>query len=96
MSTVQINAEWNDVFTTGKIDSLLDQAEPCSNEAKALACATALEAWANCMMGNKPPENFGLGMIALAKWSGLSSKDLMPENAGAVACRSLAEINARG
>jgi len=94
MSTVQNHApQWNDVFTTGKIDSLLGQAKPCSNEAKAVACAIALGAWANCMMGNKPPENFGWGMMALAKWSGLSNKDLMPENAGAVACRALAEIN---
>ncbi len=83
------------VFETGEISSeMADLVEQGSNTAKAVACACALSAWAYCLAGNKPPEKFGFGMIALAKWSGLEVIDLQKENAGKVADRALAAIGA--
>ena len=31
------------------------------------ACADGLMGWALCMSGNKPPENFGQGMVKISK-----------------------------
>ena len=39
---------------------------------KALACAGGLEAWAWVMMGNKPPEHFGMTMARLGQFLGCS------------------------
>lgn len=39
-------------------------------EDKALACAQGLEAWAWVMMGNKPPQHFGMAMALLGSFLG--------------------------
>ena len=40
---------WPEVFTTGIVEG----------KSKAELCADGLSAWALCMAGNRPPENFG-------------------------------------
>ena len=35
-----------------------------------VALATMLVGWATCMSGEKPPKNFGLGMLALREITG--------------------------
>lgn len=57
---------WDEVFNTGKIDY------PNTHEGTGAAIATGLCGWANCMMGNKPPENFGNGMVALGQFLAIS------------------------
>jgi len=85
----------DNVFETGEVNSeIIAQAEPGSDTAKAVSCAIALSAWAYCMAGNKIPEKFGVGMMALAEWSGLNATDLLKENAGKVADRALTAMGA--
>lgn len=38
-----------------------------------MACADGLMGWALCMSGNKPPKNFGHGMIKISKIIGMGS-----------------------
>ena len=52
-----MDAIWNEVFITGKVEKDMP---------RAWAVATALEGWANCHAGAKnKPENFGKGMASL-------------------------------
>ena len=89
-------AMWPPVFITGQVDAdTFPSEEAGSPEAKIKACADALLAWAHCMAGNKPPEKFGVGMIALAKWAGLSVEDLLAKNAHAVASAAIAARDAK-
>ncbi len=37
-----------------------------------IACATALTAWATCMSGGKPPDDFGRGLVALRDITGFT------------------------
>ena len=71
---------WDEVFVTGKMcENKYPDVKPKSDQAKLIACATAMSGWANCMCRAKPPENFGFGMIALADWSGLTPADLFTD-----------------
>ena len=89
-------AMWPSVFVTGQVeDSIVSSVEAGSPDAKIMACADALLAWAHCMAGNKPPEKFGVSMIALAKWAGLSVEDLLAKNAHAVASAAIAARDAK-
>ena len=49
--------EWPEVFT--------DENFRYGRDDEDLACAQGLMGWANCMCGNKPPEEFGKGMIKI-------------------------------
>lgn len=81
---------WDETFITGKVaDQHKKFADAGSDQAKALACAIALEGWSACIIDQNIPETFGTGMSALADWSGLSLSDLLPGNAEAVAKQSL-------
>lgn len=51
------------VFETGIIGE---------GETEKSLCASALCGWANCMIGNKPPELFGMGMAAIGKRLGIN------------------------
>jgi len=53
-----------EVFTNLKFEYKQDE--------KALAHCDGLMGWALCMGGNKPPENFGLGMIKIGKILGIT------------------------
>lgn len=69
-----MNIVWDNVFLTGKIKSdFADNYEIGSTQAKAYSCATALGGWANCMSGNSPPEKFGDGMLALARYGDIDA-----------------------
>jgi hypothetical protein len=50
--------------------------EEIENEtSKAAITAMALTAWGNCHAGNKPPEHFGMMMVAVGKKLGISPTD---------------------
>lgn len=69
-----MNAEWDEVFTTG---------EAKEGMSRAWAVATALSAWGTCMSGRLViPENFGKGMADL-----ISKYDIpaIPEKLSALA-----------
>jgi hypothetical protein len=53
--------KWHDVFITGK---------PSSQD-KRTACAQGLAGWAGCMSGNKPPDNWGKGMVEIGQLLGI-------------------------
>ena len=87
------NLIWSSVFLTGKLDP--DEYRPeekGSDRAKLIACNRALMAWNNCMRGERPPENFGWGMFALADWAKLSVNDLKELNAEAVGAAAIARM----
>jgi hypothetical protein len=50
---------WPEVFRTGILP------EEDSDQTRAALCADALCAWANCSIGNPPPENFGEVMVQI-------------------------------
>ena len=57
---------WAEVFETGEHDY------KDTTDGKLEAIADAFMAWANCHAGNKPPEKFGHGMVALYKFLGIA------------------------
>lgn len=57
---------WEKCFKTGLIDF------EDSEEGRRNAIATGLVGWGNCMLGNKPPENFGVALVAIGKFVGCS------------------------
>lgn len=59
---MRIDMEWPEIFDN---PGLIETRKP------ALLCADGLCAWANCLCGNAPPENFGDVMVALGARIGL-------------------------
>ena len=55
---------WSKVFT--------DENFVYRDNEKDLALADGLMGWANCMAGNKPPKEFGTGMVKIGKLLGIS------------------------
>ena len=55
---------WDEIFTNKdyQFDNSLSK-----DEQKQLACAYGLMGWALCMSGHTPPDNFGHGMVKIAK-----------------------------
>ena len=60
--SIEMQVAWPKVLTDG------EYSYPVSKEGKAHAIADGLTGWAHCMMGYKPPINFGRGMVALGKF----------------------------
>ena len=88
-----MSIEWDEVFVTGVVSKrITNGAVQGSDIAKAIACATALVGWGNCMTGSQVPEKFGVGMMALADWAGLSVSDLQHKKAGETADKALKAI----
>lgn len=46
--------------------------ELSKNPVKESVLASCLGDWANCMAGNTPPENFGIGMLKASQFLGVS------------------------
>ena len=54
--------EFSEVFTNEEFE----YGRPNEN-VKNLALAEGLNGWAMCMSGNKPPKNFGIGMVKIGR-----------------------------
>ena len=67
------SAIWPNVFLTGQLEPHPEDSS--KDEQKQAALATQLLGWSNCMASNRPPENFGWGMIALEKITGVLTYD---------------------
>ena len=59
---MDITSEFPKVFVSGKV----------TDETERDLCADTLVGWAMCETGNKPPENFGRGMVSIYNKLGVS------------------------
>ena len=64
---------WPEIFLTG-IEPTKTKNHP---NRKAILCADGLAGWALCQSGNKPPKNFGNGMVIISSVIGIENS--LPE-----------------
>jgi len=55
--------KFDDVFITGKVE----------NKTNKQLCAIAIDGWVTCSLGEKPPENFGHGIVAIGEQLGITA-----------------------
>lgn len=66
----EMQLSWPEVFNDPYMDYHPDMP---ALQRRGVALADQLAGWGNCMAGGKPPEGFGQAMVALSKFTGVTT-----------------------